>query len=234
MDIKNIISEILPLENDYLIGYARLTDLLPEKYRGLDYAVVLARKLDDRIIDAIIDGPNIEYYTHYNEVNLELAKVAHSLADTIRLQGSKSLVIEPTIQDKDLDKIFFKTLRFVFSHKMAATRAGLGWIGKTALFISEKYGPRVRLVTVLTDYPLPYCTEPINESQCGSCDLCVQHCPAQAANGKLWNIHIDRNEFFNPFACRKKALELSYQNFNKEISICGKCIVVCPIGKIQR
>ena len=234
MDIKNIISEILPLENDYLIGYARLTDLLPEKYRGLDYAVVLARKLDDRIIDAIIDGPNIEYYTHYNEVNLELAKVAHSLADTIRLQGSKSLVIEPTIHDKDLDKIFFKTLRFDFSHKMAATRAGLGWIGKTALFISGKYGPRVRLVTVLTDYPLSYCTEPINESQCGSCDLCVQHCPAQAANGKLWNIHIDRNEFFDPFACRKKALELSYQNFSKEISLCGKCIVVCPIGKIQR
>jgi Uncharacterized Fe-S protein len=231
MDIKNIISEILPLENDYLIGYARLTDLLPEKYRGLDYAVVLARKLDDRIIDAIIDGPNIEYYTHYNEVNLELAKVAHSLADTIRLQGSKSLVIEQTIEDEDLDENYFKTLRLDFSHKMVATRAGLGWIGKTALFISKQFGPRVRLVTVLTDYPLPYCTEPINESQCGSCDLCVRHCPAQAANGKLWNIHIDRNEFFDPFACRKKALELSYQNFNKEISICGKCIVVCPIGK---
>jgi epoxyqueuosine reductase len=234
MNIEELTRILLPRNADYLIGYARLTNLLPEKYRGLDYAVVLARKLDDRIIDAIIDGPNIEYYAHYEEVNLELAKVAHGLADTIRLQGSKSLVIEPTIQDKDLDKNFFKTLRFDFSHKMAATRAGLGWIGKTALFISEKYGPRVRLVTVLTDYPLPYCTEPINESQCGSCDLCVRHCPAQAASGKLWNIDVDRNEFFDPFACRKKALELSYHNFSKEISLCGKCIAVCPIGKIQR
>ena len=234
MNLTNIINNILPRKTDYLIGYANLKGLLPEKYRGLGYAVVLGRRLDDRIIDAILDGPNIAYYNHYEEVNLELAKVAHDLADAIRLQGSKSLVIEPTIQDKDIDKNFIKTLRFDFSHKMAATRAGLGWIGKTALFISKQYGPRVRLVTVLTDYPLPYCTEPINESQCGSCDLCVRHCPAQAANGKIWNIDVDRNEFFDPFACLKKARELSYQNFNKETSLCGKCIVVCPIGKITR
>lgn len=234
MNIEELIRILLPRNADYLIGYANLKGLLPEKYRSLDYAVVLGRRLDDRIIDAIIDGPNIEYYNHYTEVNLELAKVAHNLADAIRLQGGNSLVIEATIHDQNLDKNFFNTLRFDFSHKMSATRAGLGWIGKTALFISKQYGPRVRLVTVLTDYPLPYCAEPINESQCGSCDLCVRHCPAQAANGKLWNIDVDRNKFFDPFACLKKARELSRNNFNKEVSLCGKCIVVCPIGKTQR
>ncbi len=231
MNIEESIRILLPRNVDYLIGYADLKGLLPEKYRGFDQAVVLARRLDDRIIDAIIDGPNIEYYNHYEEVNFELAKVAHSIADVIQLQGSKSLVVEPTIQDKDLDKNFFKTLRFDFSHKMAATRAGLGWIGKTALFISDKFGPRVRLVTVLTDYTLPYCTDPIDKSRCGSCDFCVRDCPAQAANGKLWNIDVDRNEFFDPFACRNKARELSLNNFGKEVSLCGKCIVVCPIGK---
>ena len=127
MNIEELIRILLPRNADYLIGYANLKGLLPEKYRGLDYAVVLGRRLDDRIIDAIIDGPNIEYYNHYTEVNLELAKVAHSLADAIRLQGGNSLVIEPTIHDQDLDKNFFNTLRFDFSHKMAATRAGLGW-----------------------------------------------------------------------------------------------------------
>lgn len=234
MNLTDIINNILPRKTDYLIGYANLKDLLPEKYSGFDYAVVLGRRLDDRIINAIIDGPNIAYYNHYEEVNLELAKVAHGLADAIRLQSSKSLVIEPTIHDQDLDKNFFKTLRFDFSHKMAATRAGLGWIGKTALFISKEYGPRVRLVTVLTDYPLPVCTQPIEESQCGTCDLCIRHCPAGAANGLAWNINIDRNDFFDPFACMKKARELSLNNFNKEVSLCGKCIVVCPIGKKRK
>jgi len=96
-------------------------------------------------------------------------------------------------------------LRFDFSHKMAATRAGLGWIGKTALFISEKYGPRARLATVLTDFPVSVCANPIEESKCTDCDLCVRICPAQAANGPAWNINIDRNDFFDPFACLKSA-----------------------------
>jgi epoxyqueuosine reductase QueG len=231
MNIKKMIKILLPRNAEYLIGYANLNGLLPGTYRGLDYAIVLARRLNDRIIDSIIEGPNIDYYNHYQEVNLELTKVAHSIADEIQLQGSKSLVIEQSVHDVDIDENYYKTLRLDFSHKMAATRAGLGWIGKTGLFISEKFGPRVRLVTVLTNYPLPYCTEPIDKSQCGSCGLCVRHCPAQAANGKLWNIHVDRDEFFDPFACRKKARELSYQNFNKEITLCGKCIAVCPIGK---
>ncbi len=89
------------------------------------------------------------------------------------------------------------------------------------------------MATVLTDYPLPVCTRPIEESKCGTCDLCVKICPAQAANGLAWNINVDRNEFFDPFACLKKARELSFNNFGKEASICGKCIFVCPIGKKQ-
>jgi hypothetical protein len=125
INIKKLIKILLPRNVDYLIGYANLKDLLPEKYRGFDYAVVLARRLDDRIIDAIIDGPNIKYHIHYEEVNLELAEVAHDLADAIRLQGSKSLVIEPTIHDKDLGKNYFNALRFDFSHKMAANSGTL-------------------------------------------------------------------------------------------------------------
>ena len=35
------------------------------------------------------------------------------------------------------------------SHKMVATRAGLGWIGKADLFISSRFGPRLRLVSIL-------------------------------------------------------------------------------------
>jgi len=36
----------------------------------------------------------------------------------------------------------------------AATRAGLGWIGKTGLFVSPEGGPKVRLATVFTDLDL--------------------------------------------------------------------------------
>ena len=39
----------------------------------------------------------------------------------------------------------------VFAHKTAATQAGLGWIGKTAQFVSARFGPAVRLTTVFLD-----------------------------------------------------------------------------------
>lgn len=233
-DFDNVIKDVIPKDKDYLIGYADLQGLLPDKYLGLDYAIALGRRLDDNIIDSIVNGPNIEYYNHYNEVNKELSEAAHLVGEKIRRLDAQAMIIEPTITDKDLDKNFIKTLRFDFSHKMAATCAGLGWIGKTALFVSKKYGPRVRLATVLTDYPLPVCTRPIEESQCGTCDLCVRICPARAANGMAWNINVDRNDFFDPFACLKKARELSLNNFGKEVGICGKCIFVCPIGKKRK
>jgi len=230
-NFSQVIKSILPKGKNYLVGYADLQDLLPDRYLGFDYGIVLGRRLDDDVISSLENGPNIQYYNHYTAVNQELSEAAHLVCEQIHRFDAQALVVEPTIQDKDLDKNFIKTLRFDFSHKMAATRAGLGWIGKTALFISKTYGPRVRLVTVLTNYPLPVCTRPVEESQCGACDLCVRHCPAQAANGLAWNINVDRNDFFDPFACLKKAHELSLSNFGKEVSLCGKCIVVCPIGK---
>lgn len=234
MDINKLIKQTLPQDVDYEVGYACFRGLLPEKYNSFDYAVVLARRLDDRIIDSIGNGPTRDYFNHYNEVNCELTSVAHNLAHALAADGSKALATEQSVHDKDLDDSYFQTLRTDFSHKMAATRAGLGWIGKTALFISRQYGPRVRLVTVLTDYPLPFCNDPVEESQCGSCELCVRECPAEAANGLLWNIHLDRDQFFNAFACRKKARELSLNNLDKEISLCGKCIAVCPVGQKMR
>jgi epoxyqueuosine reductase QueG len=48
------------------------------------------------------------------------------------------------------------------SHKMVATRAGLGWIGKTDLFVSNKYGPRVRLASIRIDAPVSSINKPIN------------------------------------------------------------------------
>jgi len=142
-----------------------------------------------------------------------------------------TIVIEPTLNDDQLDHRYYTTLRTNFSHKMAATRAGLGWIGKTALFVSKKFGPRLRLATILTDHPLKCTFPPIDESQCGTCSVCVKKCPAQAATGKPWNIHVDRDEFFNPFKCREKCLELSWQKMEQRISICGICVSICPLGK---
>jgi epoxyqueuosine reductase QueG len=141
------------------------------------------------------------------------------------------MAIEPTISlGSKRYKEYLETLSFDISHKMVATRAGLGWIGKTDLFISNTFGPRLRLVTILLKQDPGVDVIPIEKSKCGKCNICVVKCPANAANGKLWDIKTHRDEFFNAYKCREKCGELAKQRLNVDERICGLCICVCPHG----
>jgi len=230
MEIEERIKKLIGSNNEYIVGFAHLGHLLPEKYGDHCYAIVIGKKLEKSIVDSIKEGPTQNYWQYYKKVNRELSALVHDIANELRRENISTYIIEPTLSEEELDKEYYETLRSDFSHKMAATQAGLGWIGKTGLFISEKFGPRLRLITLLTDYPLICENEPIEESRCGECKCCVEKCPAQAANGKLWNIDVDRDEFFDAFKCRQKCLELTWENFSVKVSICGICIAACPIG----
>ena len=231
MHIEDRIKAILPDENEYIFGFADLRNLLDEKFKGHDFCIVIGKKLDDTIMDSIADGPNMDYFDHYHEINRKLAELSEKIFKELKANGISCILIKPTVNDEELDDNYYKTLTCDFSHKMAATRAGLGWIGKTDLFVSERFGPRVRLVSILVNRPLDCSKAPVTESRCGSCNLCVEECPASAANGKLWNINVKREVFFDAFACREKCRELSHKLLKKEISLCGICMAVCPIGK---
>jgi epoxyqueuosine reductase len=60
----------------------------------------------------------------------------------------------------------------------AARRAGLGFIGKSAMLIIPGTGTRVLLGVLLTDLELPAATP--MEPRCGRCDACLVACPTQA------------------------------------------------------
>ncbi len=81
-------------------------------------------------------------------------------------------------------------------------QAGLGWIGKTALFVSPEFGPAVRLATVFTDLELPT-GEPVTESRCGDCRACVDACPAGCGRDVLWRPGMARELLFDAGACRR-------------------------------
>jgi epoxyqueuosine reductase QueG len=63
--------------------------------------------------------------------------------------------------------------------KQLARLAGFGNYGKNSLIISPRYGPWMRLNTVLTDAVLEY-DEPFTEDLCKDCELCVSACPTGA------------------------------------------------------
>ena len=221
---------LYPLEN-YIFGTADLTGLIDKKFGEYRFGISVGKRLDDNIIDAIENGPTLEYYDHYKQINNDLAELAEKIKKDLLKNGIDSMAIQPTstISSKEVD-LHYPTLTFSLSHKMVATRAGLGWIGKTDLFISPEFGPRLRLVSLLMKQKPNKVSFPVEESRCGKCNVCVKRCPAQAANGKSWNVNVHRDTFFDAHKCREKCAELAKKRLSIDKQICGICVSVCPIG----
>ena len=230
-NVIELIRQTIPDDGQHIWGLADLSGLLHERFKGYSYGISIGRRLDDSIIDSIVTGPNPAYLKLYKDTNIYLSDLAAGMAGKINALGISSLTIMPTSSRVDRSPDYARTLRHDFSHKMVGTRAGLGWIGKSDLFISKMFGPRLRLVSILVDYPLKQLAPPIGKSRCGKCNICVEACPAQAVNGKLWNTKIDRDEYYDAFKCQKKAMELSLAATGEnDHEICGICIAVCPAG----
>jgi epoxyqueuosine reductase QueG len=232
--IENIIREhLLPAEN-FIFGFADLTGLLQNKFTGFNYGISIGLRLDSVIVEKIINGPTPEYYLHYKKANEDLAWLTEKICGELNTNEIETFNISPTVSTSDLDTIYFNSLRTDLSHKMVATRAGLGWIGKTDLFISREFGPRLRLVSILLKSPVKSKSRPINISKCGKCNICVGICPAKAANGKLWDITVEREEFFDPFKCRRQCAEFGRTRLGMDARICGICVAACPVGQKKR
>ena len=230
--IEGILTEELP-SNIYTYGFADMKDLLLPIYKDYQYGISLMRKLDDEIIDEISGGPTLKYWDHYKEINNELREKVITIAGLLKSKGINAIGIS-SVQDNERDNNYTKYLRYRLSHKMVATRAGLGWIGKTDLFISKKYGPRIRLASILINSKVKPNDKPDNESLCGICSVCVDACPAKAANGKLWNIGTDRDEYYDAFKCRDNCVKLTTEKIGKDERLCGICVSLCPRGKLNK
>jgi epoxyqueuosine reductase len=229
--IDEIITRHLIPEENYIYGFADLTGLLDKKFEGFDYGISIGRKLDNSIVIKIIEGPTKEYYIHYRRINEEIEQLSVDICEELNASGLESINIEPSVSTSDLDSKYSVMLRTDVSHKMVATRAGLGWIGKTDLFISKITGPRLRLVSILLKNKVIPKSIPVDKSRCGKCNICVDICPAKAANGKIWDITVRREDFFDPWKCRKQCAEFGRLKLGMDARICGMCVAVCPVGQ---
>jgi epoxyqueuosine reductase QueG len=107
-----------------------------------------------------------------------------------------------------------------FSHVLAARYAGLGTIGFNHTLLTPGYGPRVRLVSVLTDAVIA--PDPmLAKSLCVRCKLCQKCCPtASFADTGQPVAAMDKHKC----ALYHKELKEQYRY------PCGVCIKVCPVG----
>lgn len=104
-----------------------------------------------------------------------------------------------------------------------AARAGIGWLGRNQQLIVPNAGSFVALGLLILDQKLP--TDQPLENQCGSCQKCVEACPAQilgmpdfAANQCLAYLTQSKDVLTEEQAAR----------MDKQIFGCDVCQEACP------
>ena len=121
--------------------------------------------------------------------------------------------------------------------KTSAIRCGLGSQGKNTLLITPNYGPRVRLVSVLTTAKLSL-DAPFKGDLCGDCEKCVNACPTGAL--KPYKIKIKRCLAYaaeEPYAkdvpkdVRKIERRLTIRPTSHSYVECTICVGACPYGR---
>jgi epoxyqueuosine reductase len=204
-----------------LVGVAQSKSFVeaPEGHRpedllqGAQSVIVMAIHLLDASLES---APNREYSITYSVVNRELDRIAFRVASFLQDKGYRALQV-PASPPYDVSRNMGD-----LSHRHAGHLAGLGVFGKNSLLLSTKFGPRIRLVSVITDAPLT-ADKPLDLDLCKNCDKCIRACPAGALKGE---------RIVDKLRCDAHHVEVGRQlQLEDWEQICGVCIRVCPVGK---
>jgi len=187
--------------------------------------VVIGMRLQESLVELLPDGDKegaiLYRHNSYDVVNAALDQIALRVANMLQRAGYAAFPVPASKRTDD------EHISGIFSQKLAAHLAGLGWIGKSCLLITPTYGPRVRWVTVLTDAPLEPTGSPL-EPRCGKCTACVDICPAHAFTGKMFSPDEPREARFDAAACDRYHTE---QETKQGVAVCGLCLWACPHGR---
>ena len=205
-----------------IVGFCELPQSPLPDMPQCKYAVSIGVKLSDAILQTIENAPSFVYFQHYRTANALLDNIAFRLSRLLEEQGHSAL---PIAASQSLGKN--NPYRGVIPHKTVAVLSGLGFVGKSGLFLSTKYGSKVRLATILTNAPLQN-ELPVIENGCGDCKICQNACPAGAIFGEKPTTDGERN--FDAEKCSKYMKE-HFQDIGRG-SVCGVCIKVCPKNKL--
>ena len=199
-------------------GVADLTGMTAEKGRLFENvegeyprAVVMGVRLQDAVVEEIVDHPTILYFHNYRQANYQLDRLGWTIADVIQKEGYRALAV-PASQIVKRDP-----MRGHVSHRRLGELAGIGFRGRNNLLVHPEYGSRMRYVTVLTDALLAP-DAPYSGPGCGSCRACISVCPAAALGESSSDYDLE--------ACYAKLTEFTRLAFIGQ-HICGVCVKAC-------
>lgn len=183
-------------------------------------AIVMVLPLPIPIIETT---PSAIYAELYNTTNRLLDNMAYQLSIWLNRKGYHSIFF-PRDCYGDVS-VLLKDPTASFSHVLAGYYAGLGTIGYSHNLITKEYGPRVRLVSVLTDAPVD--ADPMLEQElCNQCRLCERKCPNQCFTFVPGQMEAEMN--------RIRCTEYHVQLKAEFRFPCGICATVCPVGEDRK
>lgn len=191
--------------------------------RGISLGLPLLKGM----YDGLVYHSDLKYlkafeYHSLNQINICLDIAAVHISMYLEHEGYKAYII-PGRSSK-----FTSSSDVFLSHKTIANLAGLGTIGKNSLLVNSQYGPRFRLISILTDAPLEANIHSIYRSSwCDNCDLCIKACPVRAIKGESFDL---KNPLFELVDYKKCENYRSKRDSSMGTRVCNLCIQACPVG----
>jgi len=173
---------------------------------------------------AMIETTPSNFYSElYNTTNRLLDEAAYRLSAALISLGYKAHFF-PRDGYGDISALVEKP-EAAFSQVVAARLAGLGTIGRNHCLLTEGFGPRVRLVSIITDAEFP--PDPVIEKNlCTGCGACLRACPIGAFTERCDTDMYDMERY----KCAK------YHRFlrDEQRYPCGMCAAACPAGEDKK
>lgn len=206
-----------------------------------------------RMLNSIFKSPNIRISrASYVYLHDSLDDIAWKVAGFLEEKGFDAIPIASAVPVEMMER---GGLLGDISHRHAAAQAGLGRIGLSQHFLSPRFGPRVRLGSVVTT-ALLITDEPIKDEIClgEKCRKCIECCPAKAISEagfeakkclsvlhkyNLYGLLKLMGKVLNAEDLEEKKRLIFDRTFSEiymslrsgDPPFCIKCVEVCPMGK---
>lgn len=211
VDMYDDIKAFLLEKNIDIVRFADISELPDSQTQGLNKAIVFCLALSKEFVMNIYNDKPVQH-DDFAEKERVVDEVADLLASYINSKGYRaySQSEKSNLENGNFDE---KTKSCRLPHKTVARLAGLGYIGKNNLLITEEYGCAISMCTVLTDAPITFENPPLIQSKCNDCEICKDICPVNAIHGNEWTQAGGRDSIVDVYKC----------------TCTTKCMVNCPM-----
>ena len=199
------------------VGYADVNGLASE-FVDLPNGISIVLKLPKEAMQLVKDEDYKSYWKCFHAKVAELTEISIKGEEYIKNQGYDAFALTMARNECDMEKLLS-----ILPYKTIATKSGLGWIGRSALFVTPEYGSAVALGAILTDMPLEFGT-PVTDSECDDCTNCQDACPVGAINPQKWNARLERADIIDIEVCGEYIID-QYRNGLG----CTKCMSECKM-----